>query len=61
MILSSISCVYWPSYIYFGKIFIQILCSVLNWVIFLLLSYKRSLYISGLYQIYDLQILSPIL
>ena len=32
-------------YIFFGEISIQILCSFLNWVVFLLFNFKSSLYI----------------
>ena len=42
--MSIILCVYWPSSVYFVKILIQILCSLLNWV-FLLWSCKISLII----------------
>ena len=52
------------SYIFFGEMFIQVLCSFLNCVVcFLLLSFINSLCILDIipYQIYDLQIFSHIM
>lgn len=59
------SCAYWPFEYLFGKMFIEIFCPFLSWIVFLLLSCKYSLYtvfcILYPYQTYNLQIFSPIL
>ena len=55
------SCAYWLLHIFFGGVFIQVICPFKT-VLFLLLSHKSSFtfWVLDPFQIYSLQIFSPI-